>query len=174
MQRTLMVWVGILLGGLLAIFLVGRLLDEQTPASAESPKPSPSQFSEVPEVEHAPAQPKQTLGDRLLASYGSEGATVRDDLVLFTRYLSNVFLLVKQRDPRYYATNEDLALFLTGTKGNRTPYLSADWPYLNSEGQLLDRFGSALIVHSVSSEKLEIRSAGPDRIPYTEDDLVLD
>ena len=91
---------------------------------------------------------------------------------IFDRYLDNVFILIKQRDPRYYATNEDLVLFLTGQKGNLTPYLSADSPLINSEGQLVDRFGSPLIVHPLSKEEIEIRSAGPDQVPYTEDDIV--
>ncbi|MGJ8723806.1 MAG: hypothetical protein ACSHYB_04550 [Roseibacillus sp.] len=91
---------------------------------------------------------------------------------LFERYLSNVFILAKQRDPRHYATNEDLVLFLTGQKGNLTPYLSPDSSILNEKGQLVDRFDSPLIIHPFSRDQIEIRSAGPDRVPYTEDDVV--
>lgn len=122
--------------------------------------------------EAAAPQREQTLGDQVLANYGNPNSELHDDLSLFKNYLGNVLLLVKQRDPRHYATNEDLALFLLGQKGNRTPFLSDCSAVLNGEQQLVDRFGSPLIVHPFSRDQVEIRSAGPDLIPYTADDVV--
>lgn len=43
---------------------------------------------------------------------------------------------------------------------------------LNEQGELVDRWGTAYFFHQISSEKMEIRSAGPDRTLYTSDDLL--
>lgn len=43
---------------------------------------------------------------------------------------------------------------------------------LNEQGELLDRWGSPFFFHQLSAETLEIRSAGPDRILWNEDDLI--
>ena len=143
-------------------------------SSQEVHKQSPYQVSQPPPADEAPpvTSSQPLLGDQLLAQYGSPSGTLTSDMELFDRYLDNVFILIKQRDPRYYATNEDLVLFLTGQKGNLTPYLSPDSPLLNDQGQILDRFGSPLIVHPLSKDQIEIRSAGPDQAPYTEDDVI--
>lgn len=158
----------------IATLLIGVILHFTRKEPEKEKKESrPPQISQPPQ-EQPPTEAAlpSLLGDQLLGSYGKPSGTLDSDLKLFTRYLSNVFILVKQRDPRHYATNEDLALFLTGQKGNLTPYLSPNSPLLNSHGQLTDRLGSPLIVHPLSKDQIEIRSIGPDRTPYTDDDIV--
>lgn len=121
----------------------------------------------------APEQPNSpTLGDQILASYGGSNSTLEQDITLFRNYLSNVFILVKQRDPRHYSTNQDLAEFLLGKRGQQEAYLSSATPVLSSNNELIDRHGSPLIIHPLSRDQIEIRSAGPDKIPYNEDDVV--
>jgi hypothetical protein len=43
---------------------------------------------------------------------------------------------------------------------------------LNSNGELIDRWGTPFFFHQLSRADMEIRSAGPDRVMWTEDDLV--
>ena len=43
---------------------------------------------------------------------------------------------------------------------------------LNGNGELIDRWGTPLFFHQLSKSSMEIRSAGPDRMMYTEDDVV--
>ncbi len=53
--------------------------------------------------------------------------------------------------------------------------LSPDHPALGtetSEPLILDRWGSPYILHLAGSKQIQIRSSGPDRRPYTEDDLI--
>lgn len=144
------------------------------PSATERQPPSEPQFSQPPvELEpQVPAPSNLTLGDRLLSNYGNSSLSLKEDLTLFKNFTSNVFLLVKQRDSRHYATNQDLAEFLLGKRGQSEPYLSSDSPVLNPAGQLVDRYGSPLIIHPLSQDRFEIRSAGLDKVPYTEDDLV--
>ena len=113
----------------------------------------------------------EVLGDQMLAEYASNETTGKSDLRMMGRFVDSVFLLVKKRDTREYGTNEDLAEFLQGRNADLTRYLAADSPALNEAGQLIDRWGSPLIVHPVSTKVMEIRSAGPDQKAYTDDDL---
>ena len=48
-----------------------------------------------------------------------------------------------------------------------------DHPVFSADGLLSDRWGSPLVVHPEAWKQLELRSAGPDKLPFTEDDLVL-
>lgn len=43
---------------------------------------------------------------------------------------------------------------------------------LNGNSELIDRWGTPYFFHQLSATSMEIRSAGPDREMYTEDDLV--
>lgn len=43
---------------------------------------------------------------------------------------------------------------------------------LNGNGELVDRWGTPVFFHQLSKTSMEVRSAGPDRMMYTEDDIV--
>lgn len=47
-----------------------------------------------------------------------------------------------------------------------------DGQTLNEEGELVDRWGTPYFFHQLSKNSMEIRSAGPDRIMWTRDDLI--
>lgn len=79
--------------------------------------------------------------------------------------------MVKSRDSFQYASNEELVQFLMGKNDYQEPYLSPDSHALK-DGKLIDRWGTPLMVHPVSHNRLELISAGPDRRPYTKDDLM--
>ncbi len=44
---------------------------------------------------------------------------------------------------------------------------------LNEKGELLDRWGTPLFFHQLSRDHTEIRSAGPDKVMWTEDDPII-
>jgi hypothetical protein len=50
-------------------------------------------------------------------------------------------------------------------------FIAAGHARINARGELIDRFGTPYDFHPVSSELLEIRSAGPDKILETADDV---
>lgn len=152
-----------LLTGLLVWF------KKNEPVSSSAPTTPPPLVG--PEDTGIPADPP-LLADRMLQDYGTDNSSSKNDLELVGRLIDSAFLLVKNRDTREYATNEDLVLFLQGRNSYQSAYLGKTSPVLNGDGQMIDRWGSPLIVHPVSQKILELRSAGPDRKPYTDDDLI--
>lgn len=117
---------------------------------------------------------KPLPGDALLVEYGSTNSTAREDLRQVLRVFSSALILVKQADVRHYATNEDLAEFLRGNNPNQLAMVSASSPLFDQDGRLLDRWGNPLVVHPVSSGKIELRSAGPDGVAWNDDDVMVD
>lgn len=43
---------------------------------------------------------------------------------------------------------------------------------LNGNGELVDRWGTPIFFHQLSKTSMEIRSAGPDRMMFTDDDII--
>ena len=43
---------------------------------------------------------------------------------------------------------------------------------LNDKGELIDRWGTPYFFHQLSRDQMEIRSAGADKVMWTEDDAV--
>ncbi|MEM9482045.1 MAG: hypothetical protein AAGA58_20530 [Verrucomicrobiota bacterium] len=134
---------------------------------------APVTHSLPPTQESAPPQEvKKLLGDRVLETYATETTDGRSDIRLLHGFVNNALTLSKQADPRHYATNEDLVELLLGENaGNREPLLGKASHALNQNGQLVDRWNSPIIVHVEKAGVLELQSAGPDKTPYTEDDI---
>jgi hypothetical protein len=159
------------IAGIVVIILFGLWFFLAQRAEDDPAPPTPEE--QVESIVKPPAEPrKPVLADTMLANYGTNESSGEEDFRKLTTFLDSVFLLVKKRDTADYATNEDLALFLKGSNPHQTAFLSADSPALNKEGQVIDRWGSPIIVHPISRKLLEIRSAGPDQKPYSEDDFL--
>ncbi|MEM9016488.1 MAG: hypothetical protein AAGC68_05705 [Verrucomicrobiota bacterium] len=69
--------------------------------------------------------------------------------------------------------NADIMRALTGANRRQIALIAPEHPDLNEAGELLDRWGTPYHFHQLSRTILEIRSAGPDRALWTEDDLFL-
>ena len=70
-------------------------------------------------------------------------------------------------------TNQEITDALQGNNPKHINFLKADGNRVNSQGELVDVWGTPYFFHQVSGTETEIRSAGPDRIMYTSDDLVI-
>lgn len=68
--------------------------------------------------------------------------------------------------------NAEITASLTGQNRLRLDLIPADHPAINEAGELCDRWGSPFVFHQISGDNMELRSAGPDRVAYTEDDVV--
>lgn len=44
---------------------------------------------------------------------------------------------------------------------------------VNSNGELVDRWGTPIFFHALAKDRMEIRSAGPDHVMWTNDDVIL-
>ena len=68
--------------------------------------------------------------------------------------------------------NPEITSALGGDNPKRVDFLKDDGNRVNSRGELVDVWGTPYFFHALSGVEMEIRSAGPDRIMYTADDVV--
>lgn len=66
--------------------------------------------------------------------------------------------------------NEDITAALTGTGGHKGRVFPPNSPAIR-DGKLVDRWGTPYWFHPESGSKMEIRSAGPDKDLFTNDDI---
>jgi hypothetical protein len=157
-----------IVGACAALIILGSFLSRK--ASEPKTRDWATQNDKLTIFSEKPSGP--ILSDTMLAGYAGENTSAAEDLEMMARFIDSVFILVKKRDTADYSTNEDLVLFLHGSNSHRLPFLAKVGPALNGEGQLIDRWNSPLIPHPISRKLLELRSAGPDKVPYTGDDLL--
>ena len=69
--------------------------------------------------------------------------------------------------------NVEITAALMGRNKLKYAFIPPDRPAVSSKGELCDRWGTPFFFHQLSGEKMEIRSAGPDRRLWTLDDEVL-
>jgi len=68
--------------------------------------------------------------------------------------------------------NSQLVNALLGANKQKLPLLPRDHPRLNAKGELVDAWGTPFFFHQNSRSSVEVRSAGADRLMYTDDDIV--
>ncbi len=69
-------------------------------------------------------------------------------------------------------TNPEITSALQGDNPKHINFLKADGNRVNGHGELVDAWGTPYFFHQISGHEMELRSAGPDRVMYTADDLV--
>lgn len=136
--------------------------------SKPAPPPSAATGSVPPAQSTTP-----TAAVSLLAGYADPATPPIDDLRKLHRVVTGYFSVVKDSSKNPIGGNADLAAALRGENPNKEIFLPANHPVFSADGLLLDRWNTPLIVHPEAWRELELRSAGPDRTPYTEDDLIL-
>ena len=114
----------------------------------------------------APAAPVLSR-ERLLAADGSPAEDLASLQDLVTGYLQSGLGDTR----RSIGFNEDLVPALADRSALGDAALPADHPAIR-DGRLLDRWGTPWQVHPLAGDLIQLRSAGPDRRLYTDDDLV--
>lgn len=144
----------------------------QAPSAVVSPSPPatthPADRPALRRVEPSATFPRSPLADALNTS----ATTVIDDL----RTIGQMLALYRERFDAYPAFGDNVQLVnaLAGSNPHRIGLLPRDTPAVSpATGELLDRWGTPYLFHAISRHALEIRSVGPDRTPYTADDVVL-
>lgn len=157
-----------LLSSLALIALIGYFI-RIDPDSAESPTVVPPAVIQTPVTPMTPPTPSETL----LAGYADPETEPIEDVRKLHHVIGGYFSVIK--DPARFPIggNADLAAALKGENPNREVFLRTDHPVFSAEGLLVDRWGTPLVVHPEGWRQIELRSAGPDRKPYTADDLVI-
>ncbi len=71
-------------------------------------------------------------------------------------------------------TNPEITSQLEGKNPKHIDFISAEAGMrVNGDGELIDPWGTPYFFHQLSGSDTEIRSAGPDKIMYTADDIVV-
>lgn len=70
-------------------------------------------------------------------------------------------------------TNPEITRTLGGENPRGINFLKEDGNRINSNGELVDIWGTPYFFHQLSGSETEIRSAGPDKIMWNLDDLVI-
>ncbi len=110
-------------------------------------------------------------GDDMLQNYAKPGTRPQDDLHALAHVFSNLALLIKSEPPFRMGANEEFAAALRGQNAVKLNFVSEGSRAFNAQGQVIDRWGNALFFHVSDRTRIDIRSAGPDRQLWTDDDL---
>jgi hypothetical protein len=138
--------------------------DAETPAGASSTdpvRPPPP----APVVVRSPDPGRSPLADQLNAPDGD----IQSDIAILDRVLDN-YRLALGGNP--VGNNREITAQLSGRNSRRHAPLPKDHPAISATGELLDRWGTPFFFHALSARGMEIRSAGPDRAMYTDDDVI--
>ena len=69
-------------------------------------------------------------------------------------------------------TNAEIMKQMMGGNSHQATLGPPDGMTLNSQGELVDQWGTPYFFHQLSRDRMEVRSAGPDKVMWTADDLV--
>ncbi len=119
----------------------------------------------------AMAQRSLLPGDEILQNYALPGTRPQEDLDALAHVFSNLTLLIKGDSPFRMGANEEFAAALLGKNRTQLRFMSGGHRAFNPQGQLIDRWETPLYFHAVAHDRIDIRSAGPDRQMWTDDDI---
>jgi len=128
-----------------------------------------SQMPQQP-LQHSPPQPPLP-GEEILSGYALPTTRPQDDLTMVYHALGNLTLLIKGDAPFPMGANEEFAAALRGKNRSKLRFLPDAHRCFNAQGQIVDRWQTPLFFHVIERSRIDIRSAGPDRRMWTEDDL---
>ncbi|PAW68398.1 MAG: hypothetical protein B9S34_02570 [Opitutia bacterium Tous-C1TDCM] len=115
------------------------------------------------------AAARSTLADGLNSPNQDIFADLRQINDLFGAYRSNF-----PRDGNPSGSNAEITAALAGKNRLQLALIPPDHPAINRDGELCDRWGTPFFLHPESGARMDLRSAGPDRKMWTDDDLVFD
>ena len=105
------------------------------------------------------------------SEFGKDGNDEIDD-ILHLMTLVNLYDSRMRDDLIPTGMNEDFVDALSGGNSERMRFIRRSHPRIDKKGRFLDQWQTPYFFHSVSLRHYSIRSAGPDRIFNTEDDVV--
>jgi hypothetical protein len=138
---------------------------------ATPPAASNSPAVIAPPIQASPRGPAAQAGELVpdqgrLAQVGPETA------------LQNVQRAVRQYGEMFggnpVGTNPEITSQLSGNNPKHINFITPQpGTSINGDGELVDAWGTPYFFHQISGSEMEIHSAGPDKIMWTADDLVV-
>lgn len=142
----------------------------EAPALTPPPAPPPSVSQPKVELPKAKAPPAPVERLNLAAGLNAPAGDIRADL----RLVSDVLDTFRTNFPQGgnpVGSNAEITAVLTGANRLRVAFLAPNHPAINRDGELCDRWGTPFFFHAESAQKMEIRSAGPDKKMWSADDV---
>jgi hypothetical protein len=140
----------------------------KTPQKAEPVAPAPPAESSARSFAAPPPS--------LAASAGQLQAPVEPEGIPPQAALASMRRTVRQYNQMFggnpIGTNPEITRALNGDNPRHVNFLQPDGNHVNEKGELVDPWGTPYFFHQLSASEMEIRSAGPDKVMYTGDDLV--
>ncbi|HEX2854208.1 MAG TPA: hypothetical protein VHO24_13310 [Opitutaceae bacterium] len=115
-----------------------------------------------------PVESPIVLADPLNSPRGTLGADLDTLRIILEAWRSN---FPYEGNP--VGENVEITAALTGRNPLQLALIPKNHPAINAEGQLCDRWGTPFRFHQISADRMELRSAGPDKQFGTADDGLL-
>ena len=170
-----------LLGAALALAIVA-LWWWARPRSGPVPGDAPAPATPIRGNEAASGRPANAAArssppppaeeSRLADELNAPGGTVEADLRVVLGLLE-AFRTSFPRDGNPVGSNAEITAALLGRNPAGVAFVPQGHRAVNAEGELCDRWGTPFFFHAESARRMEVRSAGPDRRLWTEDDTIL-
>lgn len=125
-----------------------------------APAPVPSKFTEDLSAEH-------------LVGYGTAASDPQRDLEMVKDAVDAFVRSIKIPGALPTGSNRELVAALAGENAHRIRFIDPASPFINADGELLDRWQVPLFFHFVEANDVGVRSAGPDRVLWTADDVTM-
>ncbi|MDO8540834.1 MAG: hypothetical protein Q7S40_10395 [Opitutaceae bacterium] len=109
-------------------------------------------------------------GFPLAAPLNAPGSTAARDLEALSHIL-DAWRSNFPRDGNPVGENREITAALTGENTLQLVLIPKRHPAVNAHGELCDRWGTPYRFHQLSGDRMELRSAGPDRKFGTADDV---
>jgi hypothetical protein len=136
-----------------------RSIAQQLTKATESPADNPHRKKKAVEP-----PPESTF------PLNAPGHDIRTDLKLVGETIET-FRSNFPHDGNPAGSNAEITAALTGKNKLRFAFIPPTHPAINRDGELCDRWGTPFFFHAESATRMEVRSAGPDRKMWTEDDV---
>jgi hypothetical protein len=183
-RRLLFVFGLALLGGALVWWLLPRPAD-LAPATPSPAAPAAPAVPTDPAAPSLPAAhvPSAGANDRPLfidssptvsvaAALNAPGNDIVRDLALLRDLLSD-WRLNFPNAGNPWGENAEITAALTGDNSLGLRLILRTHPAINAAGELVDRWGTPFLFHALAGDRMEFRSAGPDKKFGTTDDARL-
>ncbi|MFM8334562.1 MAG: hypothetical protein ACKODK_03290 [Opitutaceae bacterium] len=169
-----------LLGAALAVVIVvlwwgtrpqPRRTTGETTAISSSRPPAPSTASRPAGFTSKDSPASQAEESRLADELNAPGGTIEADLRVVLSLLE-AFRTSFPREGNPVGSNPEITAALQGRNPASVAFVPRGHRAVNAAGELCDRWGTPFFFHAESARRMEVRSAGPDRRLWTEDDIL--
>lgn len=128
---------------------------------------------EAPDHYGLPFAERQEIkgGHPLAAELNARENPPQRDLEILREMLLAFTTSLKEPNRPPLGDNQDITAALTGHNRAKQIVIPANHPSIDEKGRLLDRWGTPFHFHARSADSFDLRSAGPDRILFTPDDV---